>query len=390
MTKLIINIIIILSALLLLWACASQNATKPADKANILVSPDGESPSQIQKLQPWERLLEDVKTRAKKEGTVSILSASGPQLREGLAPRFYQKFGVQIEFVTAKGSQLAEKITTERRVGIYTADLYMGGSTTMITDLKPKGFLDPIESFLLLPEVLDKKVWLKGDLHFLDKDRLVLAFTAYPNAPLGVNTNLVKLADVKSYKNLLDPRWEGKLLMNDPTTAGTGAKWFGVVGSMTMGWDFLRQLARQKPTIIRDMRIQLEWLAQGKYPILIVPHSPTMNEFQNAGAPVTNHTPEEGAYLTAGSGNVVFMNKAPHPNASKLFVNWLLTKEAGELWQKAMGQQSARLDVPSSLLDPQQIRQSGVKYVDADNEAFLMAQPEQMKLAQEIFGPLIK
>lgn len=84
------------------------------------------------------------------------------------------------------------------------------------------------------------------------------------------------------------------------------------------------------------------------------------------------------------------LGKAPHPNAARLFINWLLSREGQTVFSKAVGQQSGRVDVPLDHLDPQQIRNPSMKYYFADTEEFLSKQPEQAKMAQEIFGQLIK
>ncbi len=388
MRRSMLNLGFALLVLSLVWACSPQQVplSKKEPTATPALAKEAAVPRAVT-AQPWERSWEELVTKAKKEGSVVVFSGAGPRVRQGLAPRLYERFGIRMEFITARGAQLSEKVTRERQAGIYSMDVMASGATQMVAVLKPKGFLDPLEPELLLPEVTDPKVWFKGELHFIDKERQVLSFTSYPNAPLGINTELVKPGVIKSYKDLLDPKWKGKLLMTDPSVGGTATKWFGVVGSKVMGWDFMRQIARQEPMIISDLRIGLEWLARGKYPILIAPHSPTMQEFREAGAPVADFTPEEGTYLTSGSGNVCLMNRAPHPNAARLFVNWLLTKEAGELWQRTMGQQSARLDVPADYMGSGEVRQPGVKYMIGDNEELLLAEPEYQKLAKEIFGP---
>ncbi|MBI4330763.1 MAG: extracellular solute-binding protein [Chloroflexi bacterium] len=369
-------------------ACAPQQ--EPDRAAGNPLSAQGRS-SEVAPAQTWELAWQSVVAGARKEGKVVVYGSSGPTPREVLGPRLLERFGVEMEFLTAKGSQLAEKIATERRVGLYIPDIYIGGPTTVLDLLKPRGFLDPIEPLLLLPEVKDPSMWVGKKINFLDGDRTLLAFVATIEAPLGLNTNLVKAGEIKSYRDLLSARWKGKLLMNDPTISGTGAEWYAIVRTRTMGIDFMRQLAKQDPVILRDLRLQAEWLAQGKYSVLIGPHDATLSEFKVAGAPVTEFVPEEGAWLKTGGGNISLMNKSPHPNATRLFVNWLLTKEGGLLWQKAMHQQSGRLDVPAEFLDPAKVRQAGVEYISADDdEEFQLKRPEYMKEAREIFGHLMK
>ncbi|MBI4330764.1 MAG: extracellular solute-binding protein [Chloroflexi bacterium] len=334
----------------------------------------------------WEELV----AAAKKEGKIVAYGSGGPSIREELAPKLLQRYGIEMEFVSAKGAQLTEKMDRERRSGLYFVDIYIGGPTTLLNELKPKGFLDPMDPALVLPEVKNQALWVGNRLSFVDKDQTILAFAASTDTSLAYNTDLVKPGEVKGYKDLLAPKWKGKLLMGDPTVAGTAAQWYSMVAAKIMGVDYMRQLSKQEPVIVRDLRMQVEWLARGKYPVLIVPHSTTMTEFREAGAPVTEIIPEEGTFLKSGGGNLGLVNRAAHPSAARVFVNWLLSAEGGLLWQKATGQQSARTDVPLDYMDPLKVRREGIKYVFGDDEEFLMKQPEQMKEAAGIFGHLMK
>ncbi len=378
-----------LATLLLLVASACGLAQ--VAQAPTVAAPSQTNASGVATVQTWEKEWADVIEAAKREGRVVIYGSSGPTPREVMGPVFQAKYGVEMEFMSAKGAQLAEKIATERRAGLYIPDIYIGGPTTVLDMLKPQGFLDPIEPLLLLPEVKDARYWVGNKINFLDKDRLLLAYVASIEAPLGYNTDLVKTGELKSYKDLLSPRWKGKLSMNDPTVSGTGAEWYTIVRTKTMGIDFMRELAKQEPVIIRDLRLQAEWLAKGKYPILIGPHDATFTEFKDAGAPITAFVPEEGAWIKTGGGNISLMNRGSHPNATRLFVNWLLSKEGGLLWQKAMHQQSGRVDVAADFLDPMKVRKEGVQYVSADDdEEFQLKRPEYMKEAQQVFAGSLK
>ncbi|MBI4330762.1 MAG: extracellular solute-binding protein [Chloroflexi bacterium] len=340
--------------------------------------------------EPWEQQWQKVIAGAKREGKVVIYGTGGPTVREGLAPRLLEKYGIEMEFVVARAAQLAEKIDRERRAGLYYPDIYVGGSSLILTELKPLGLLDPLEPALLLPEVVNPGLWVNGQLNFLDRDRKALAFVAATNTPLAINTSLVKPGEIRSYKDLLQARWKGKILMNDPTIAGAGGQWYSGVGDKIMGFDYMRGLAKQEPVIIENMRLQVEWLAQGKYAVLLAPHDATLKEFKDAGAPVAGLIPEEGTFLKSGGGNIALINRPPHPNAARLFLNWLLTREGALLWQKAQGQQSARTDVPADFLTPLNVRQAGVNYASTDDEEFLLKRPQDLKEAREIFGPLMK
>lgn len=101
--------------------------------------------------------------------------------------------------------------------------------------------------------------------------------------------------------------------------------------------------------------------------------------------------PSEGTAMASGSGAIALLKRAPHPNAAKVFINWLLSKEGQTIWSRASLQPSARRDIPTDHIDDT-IRIPDPKKLPyyTDNEEYLSKQPEQIKLAKEIFGHLIK
>lgn len=386
--------ILVLSLVLVLIVAGCAPKTAPAPQAAAPASPTvtGQAVSpQTPAKEAWQVEWEKVVNAAKKEGTVVLYSTAGGIMRQAMSDAFRARYGLGVEMLSGKGAEVSAKLISERNAGLYLADVYIGGTTTPINQLKPIGVLDPLEPVLILPEVVDPKMWFGGALRWVDPAHTILVFLGYPNTNVAINTKLVKPEEIKSYRDLLNPRWKGKIVMNDPTVAGTGAKTFAVVGWHIMDLDFWREVAKQEPLVIRDQRLMVEWLAHGKYALLLFPDTPTMTEFMNAGAPLAWITPVEGTYLSSGHGNVALVNRAAHPNAAKLFINWLLSKEGQTVFSKAYGSQSNRVDVPAEGLDPLKVRQTGVKYfLEADKEDFLLKQPEQMRIAKEIFGAFMK
>ena len=115
-----------------------------------------------------------------------------------------------------------------------------------------------------------------------------------------------------------------------------------------------------------------------------------MDELRKVGAPIKTITPKEGVPVTGNAGYIALFNKAPHPNAARIFINWLLTKEGQARFSEVTGWKSARLDVPTDHLDPVYIMKEGVKYFSAIDEEFLKSTPKYAPIAQEIFGPLLR
>lgn len=340
----------------------------------------------------WQKDWDNTLIEAKKEGKVVVYGTAPGILRSDIGTAFRNKYGITVEDLAGRGAEVATKVLAERRAGLYIGDVYIGGSGTMVRQLKPAGVLDPLEPVLVLPEVLDPKVWLGEKLMWVDSPaKSILSFLAYPNHSFAVNTRLVRPDEIKSYRDFLNPKFKGKIVMNDPTTAGSGSMTFRVLGFNILDLDFFRELARQEPLIMKDQRLQVEWLAQGKYAIAYGPQTAIVADFQRAGAPLSYVTPAEGTYLSAGSGNVSLVNRAPHLKAARIFINWMLSREGVGLFSRAFGSHGARNDVSTEGIDSVMTRQPGVKYwIGAHTEEFQLKEPEMMVSAKEIFGPLLK
>ncbi len=353
MKRMIIIVISWLTFMLLVSAC-SISPTSPSARPN--VTTDVVNPATETWQQKWDRLAVD----AKKEGRIVIVSSAGPVVREALSEAFAGKYGITLDFIVAKPEETVPKVLAERRAGLYLVDMLIGGVGPPDL-LGPEGAAEPLDSVLMLPEVLDKKAWWGGDLLWVDPNHFHVMFLALPRAPLTINTDLVSGDEIKSYRDLLNPKWKGKIAYLDPTMSGAGRETFVLVGE-GLGMEYLQELGKQGPVITRDERIMIEWVARGKYDIGIVIKPALQTEFKKAGAPIKTLTPIEGTFISGAGGGLLLMNRAPHPNAVKLFINWLLSREGQIVASKAYGGQSAREDVPTDFLEPEVLRQPGVNY----------------------------
>lgn len=332
----------------------------------------------------WEIEWEKVLAAAKKEGKVVLYTSRGADMRAALYKGFTPKFGIEMDSTSGKGNELAQKILAERRAGLHIADVYTSGATDPLLSLKPNGALEKMDGFLILPEVTDVKLWYRGRLPWADKEHTTFGFLAYESGEIGINTNLVKPGEIKVLNDLLNPKWKGKIILNDPTISGTGSKLVGVTATK-LGWDFMKQLVKQEPLVLRDQRLMVEWLAQGKYAIVIPPQSEPFNAVQEAGAPVGTLMLEGMAYLTGDVGSII--KDAPHPNAAKVFMNWLLSREGQEIFSRVKDAQSAREDVKITV---SRGRTPGLDYFESNGEEFILQQTEHMKMAREVFAPLLR
>ncbi len=390
--RIILLLVQIFLIALLLFACTSKVARPEEAVDKSIQSKLKQTPADNSESIPggwqveWDKALKE----GKREGKVVIGGSIRPVLRDELTKVFPEKFGIEVQVLAGDGGQVVRKLQAERNAGLYLADVYLGGTTTMILQMKPIGMVEPLDKVLILPDVIKPDVWWGGGLRWIDKEHTTLAFMAYPSVPLGINTEIVKAGEIKSYKDLLDTKWKGKIAMFDPTITGMGAKIFGVMGEKVLGMDYWYQLIKQEPLITRDHRQMTEWLARGKVAVTISAEPEIFGEFIRAGAPIKAITPSEGTYLTSGTGSLSLIQNPAHPNAAKVFINWLLSREGQTIASQKMAIQSARLDVPTEHLNPDYVRQPDVKYIISDDEELLLKQGAQMKQAEEIFKTLLK
>jgi iron(III) transport system substrate-binding protein len=198
---------------------------------------------------------------------------------------------------------------------------------------------------MVLPEVREPKNWWGGHMWADNAKRFIYSFTAYVTETLWYNTTLAKPDEITSYDQLLDPRWKGKIAILDPRTPGSGESTWGFLWKLK-GEEFLKKLAAQEMMVGRNQRQLAEALARGKSAISIGVSYYTLLPFIKSGLPV-KPVPylKEGFYAGTGSGNLALLKNSGHPNATKVFMNWFLSKEGQSAFLRALGQPTRRLDV---------------------------------------------
>lgn len=309
----------------------------------------------------------------------------GSDARIAIADAFKKKTGINLEFTAGRAAELVQKVMTERRAGLFLVDVWMSGPTTVWQYLKPIGALESPEKYLFLPEVLDPKVWWGGQLIWMDKERTFIQFILSVTQSSYKNTQLVRPEEMNSLKDLLNPKWKGKIVLKDPMPGGTSSALMLMLE--VLGWDYIRALAEQTPVILRDERLMIEWVARGKYPISIGSGMTALaRELKEEGIPIDIIFFKEGDTLSQARGAFTILDKAPHPNATKVFATWVLTREGGTVFSIAEGHQSARLDVPTDHLEAWQIRQPGKKYINMSTEEMHSKKFEMREPVAEILG----
>ena len=297
--------------------------------------------------QEWEKVLE----AAKKEGKVSLIGPVGGDRRDVLGEPFQKKYCITVEYWGDRGSGIGPRLSAERNAGQYLWDVAVTGTTTGLVTLLPGNMLDPMEPALILPQVKDPKQWRGGGLEFVDTGRRFLVMTPSQRGTLFVNPKAVKPESISSYKDLLHPKFKQKIVLDDPMRAGPGQATFTFFYMHPeLGPNFIRALAKQEPTALRDYLQELDGIAKEKFLVLIGVSDIVAEERMKAGVHIAILDPrkiKEGSDVSPGSGGLALFNRAPHPNAAKVYINWLLSKEGQTGFAQVNGYISARLDVPT-------------------------------------------
>jgi iron(III) transport system substrate-binding protein len=313
----------------------------------------------------WKRQWERTVEAAKKEGEVTIYGPHNPAYKQVWA--IFQKSYPEIKFsfVPGKGADHAQRIVAERRAGKFLADLLMGGSSSFAA-FAP-GTLEPLKPLLVLPEVIDPLAWFDGKMYFADpQNNAALIISGEIGTRRGsYNTKLVDPKEIQSWWDLLQPKWKGKLASFDPRVAGGGGETFMFFYyTPSLGRKFITRFLTETDLLLtRDLQQGTDWLAQGKVLFYIGSGQPIMKA-KKQGLPVDlmPHAMKEGDIMGGGSCCLAVVSKTPHPSATKLFVNWVLSREGQSAWQKYTEVNSLRMDIAKTDLSPDDVPQKGVSY----------------------------
>jgi ABC-type Fe3+ transport system substrate-binding protein len=336
----------------------------------------------------WKKVWDQTVAAANKEGQLVISAPSGTTWREQLLT-FQQSYpGIKLSITATASRDYWPRIIKEHEAKVNLWDFRIGGPDSLSYNVKAMGYLAPVRDLLILPEVVDNNVWHGGlDGIFLDSEkRYFLGFAIYEENTAYYNSRLIDDPDMSDLRGLIDPKWAGKISMADPR-AGSPLTASGAMVK-TYGEDFLRTLmTRQKPVIVKDPRQQLDWLGSGRYPITIGVPTIAFVEYEQRGASVGEFKKMTGPKTwTQGVGGIQVLADAPHPNATKVFVNWLLTRDVQARIMKAVKLNSRRKDVPPG--DPD----VAIDYAKLDE--YVGGQTEYMqpfqKRATEIFREVLQ
>ncbi len=327
----------------------------------------------------WERTV----AAAKKEGTVVIWATSGELLRQVLMEFEHDYPGIKVAYESGNSRNFWPRLEKERSLGRYLWDLSIGGVSSAF-EARDRGLLDPIRPLLALPEVTGDGKWLGGiDGLYADRDKkYAMRFIGSQFAAVMVDRDVVPEKEFSSARDLLDPRWRGKIVMQDPRGGG-GAGAYALAGFLLQyGEPFVRELLTRQDIVLSDNKRQMaEWVIRKRYPIAIGMGTETLPQFHRQGLGL-NVRVVPGDIITGDA--VLLINNAPHPNAAKVYVNWLLSQKTQARLAEVARFNSRRTDVkpgnPELALDPRRVH----AYLDLSNEQHAPARLRARQLAREL------
>ncbi len=317
-----ISVMVCLTAILVLAIGASAPAISPEEAA-------------------WQKVVE----AAKRERVVNVYTSilSGKAGVEA-SKAFKDKYGISLEFITSRAVAMVEKVKMEQKSKSYVADVFETAGAAVVT-LKREGYLESVAEALPVLKEKDKFVYPLIE----DPEAQVLAVMRIHNG-FWMNTNLVKPEqEPKSYYDLLDSQWKGKLFLVNPlysTAPDTQVVFYGGYKTLDEGY-FVKLYKSATLGGPAGAEESVDKLARGEFAISgVLAWSTAVRPFLG-GAPIKPLDLKEGNMFQAELISAI--KNALHPNATKVFINWLLSKEGQLVVTKAVGIDGVRNDIPSVL-----------------------------------------
>ena len=332
----------------------------------------------------WQRAWEATIAAARAEGALAIAAPAGREWREQLLlfGRSYPE--IRLDITAFASRDFWPRYLKEREAGQYLWDLRIGGPESVTYQLKDAGEMAPIRDLLLLPEITDGSLWLGGlDALFLDRERKYFpAFAAYASDTAYYNATVIADPRLQRLDGLVDPALRGRISLADPR-GGASIVTLGVL-VRAYGTAFVeRLLGAQQPVITKEPRQQMDWLASGRYPVAFGLPSIAFVEYARRGAKLDAFKEYTGLDLASpGVGGIQMPARAPHPEAARLFVNWLLSRAVQGPLMQAVKLNSRRKDVapgaPGRALDANRL------------DRYLVGQAEDLQPDQKEAARLVR
>ncbi len=322
---------------------------------------------------------------ARREGRLLLSGPPGQLWRDALLSFQVDYPDIQVEYTGGNSRDFWPRVFQERQAGQYLWDLRVGGPDPQVFQARDEGVLAPVRPLLLLPDVVDESKWFGGfEGLYADRTQEYLpTFIAQAQPTAYVNRSLIPASELSTDAQLRDPRWRGKIAINDPR----GGAGLGTLATLVVafGEDYVRDLlSRQDLVVTGDNRQLAEWVVRGRYPIGIGVTDDELLYFERQGLRFDVKGLDPPRKLSLGFGGIQLLDRAPHPNAATVFINWLLSQPVQARIAQMLQFNSRRVDVPpanaETVLDVTRL----ADYVPHQYEAVLPQRQRAQQLAQEL------
>jgi iron(III) transport system substrate-binding protein len=257
---------------------------------------------------------------AKKEGKVAFYTAMDLQFAQKLGKAFEAKYpGITARVERSGAERVFQRVAQEYGANIHAVDVVNTADQAHCIIWKRNGWLLPY-----LPEDVAQHF----DKRYYDPDATSIT-TRILISPIAYNTKLVKQEEApKSFKDLLDPKWAGKLVKGHPAYSGTIMNATFEI-ARDLGWEYFEKLAKQRVMQVQSATDTPKKISLGERAVMVDGAGYLVIRYKEAGQPVEIVYPEEGVPLATGPSAV--FKDSPNPNAAKLFQNWMHSREAQQL-----------------------------------------------------------
>lgn len=277
------------------------------------------APAFAQQNAEWEKVIAAAK--AEKELTLYTALMGDPTLK-AITQAFTAKYGITINMLEGRGSDIRERARVEQGAGRFVADVtFTSEGQARLIAREDKTYVPHAATPML--------AGLKENFGKMTSNGLFAPVMVIPYGML-VNTNLVKPEDEpKSWADLAAPKWKGKILLDDPRAIGGGyLMFFTQWVAPGLGEKFHEAVNANEPVMTRDPPAAARRIARGELSLYMPFILPDIANHK--GLPVKPIIPAEGAPFVL-YGNVLMRN-APHPNAARLYMDFLMSEDAQMMW----------------------------------------------------------
>ncbi|MFN0070789.1 MAG: ABC transporter substrate-binding protein [Chloroflexota bacterium] len=310
--------------------------------------------------------LDELVAAARREGKLSVVTTIGEGYRVALSTFEEAYPGITLDHTNLNSSQFTPRAVQEFQSGVHAYDVQANTFGPSTIPLIKEGVITPIRPVIDDPALTADATWQDGfEAGFVDDEKKWI-YRAFVNRSqsLYINTDQVAEGEIKRIEDLLNPKWKGKIVSSDPRAVGAGW-WPATVMRLALGDDTIikRLYKDQDVLLLRNNRQSTEAMVRGTHAIgLGAVYDVVLQEFIAEGlAKNIKEIQLDNVNYVTDSSNLSLFSKAPNPNAAKLFIHWIMSKEGATAWSKASLTNSRRADVPAAY--PDLAPTPGVKYL---------------------------